>query len=285
MPSHGRYIWQTLSSSVRGASHVRGGTPNQDAVGVEAFGDCVVLAVSDGHGSEKCFRSDIGSQLAVSVAIAALRHFAEAESNSTSAEIAHRAQHQLPHETVQRWRGAVNAHVAENPLLEAVEQSIDPYRVYGATLIAALVCPSYIVYLQLGDGEILTTARDGSVALPLAVDETLIANETTSLCQVEAWRNTRVRVQSIAESPPALVLLATDGYPNSFATPEGFRQVADDLLGMLDEEGVEPIVAALPGWLEEASQQGSGDDVTVAILYSPLADQRSMKREGDDVKV
>jgi serine/threonine protein phosphatase PrpC len=224
-----------------------------------------VLAVSDGHGSEKCFRSDIGSQLAIAISLAALREFAE----GNPGEIEQQAQHELPHDIVQRWRCAVDAHVAANPIVEAVGQPIDPYRVYGATLVAALVCPSYIVYLQLGDGEILTAARDGSVALPLAADETLIANETTSLCQEEASRNFRVRVQSIAESSPALVLLATDGYPNSFATPEGFQQVASDLLAMLDEDGVEPIAAALPSWLEEASQQGSGDDVSVAILYAP----------------
>ncbi len=265
MPSSGGRLWQTLSASVRGASHVRGGAPNQDAVGVETCENCVVLAVSDGHGSDKCFRSDIGSQLAIAVSLAALREFAE----GNPAEIEQRAQHQLPPEIVQRWRSAVNAHVTENPLVEAVEQPIDPYRVYGATLVAALACPSYVIYLQLGDGEILTATRDGSVELPLAADETLIANETTSLCQEHAWRNFRVRVQSIAESPPALILLATDGYPNSFATPEGFRQVASDLLGMLDDEGVESISQSLPSWLEEASQQGSGDDVSVAILYAP----------------
>ena len=268
-------MWRTLYASVRGAAHVRGGMPNQDAVGVDAFGDCVVLAVSDGHGSDKCFRSNIGSQLAVSVTIGALREFAEACSTRASVEAEHTAQHQLPHEIVQRWRSAVNAHVAENPIVETEEKSVDLYRPYGATLVAALVCPSCVLYLQLGDGEILTATRGGAVELPLAADETLIANETTSLCQERAWGNFRVRFLPLDGPPPALVLLATDGYPNSFATPEGFRQVASDLLAMLDDEGVESIAKSLPIWLEEASQQGSGDDVSVAILYAPPPGGRS----------
>jgi len=215
---------------------------------------------------ELCFRSDIGSQLAIAVSLAALREFAEGDRG----EIEQQAQLELPHDIVQRWRSAVDAHVAANPIVQAVEQPIDPYRVYGATLVATLVCPSYIVYLQLGDGEILTATRGGSVDSPLATDESLIANETTSLCQEDAWRNFRVRVQPMDGSPPALVLLASDGYPNSFATPEGFRQVASDLLAVLDDEGVASVASALPGWLDEASQQGSGDDVSVAILYSPM---------------
>jgi protein phosphatase 2C-like protein len=119
----------------------------------------------------------------------------------------------------------------------------------------------------------------------MPTDAGLIANETTSLCQVDAARNFRVRFQVFEQAPPALILLATDGYPNSFAKPEGFRQVATDLLSMLDQEGVEPIAAALPGWLEEASQQGSGDDVSVAILYADPANGRSAKEESQHAKV
>ena len=45
---------------------------------------------------------------------------------------------------------------------------------------------------------------------------------------------------------------------------------------MLDQEGVEPIARSLPSWLEEASQQGSGDDVSVAILYAPPVTPETM---------
>ncbi len=175
-----------------------------------------------------------------------------------------------------------------------------PFVAYGATLVAALLGqaewsagqataaekPSdlepaipdnganrgnYLVCLQLGDGEILAISGDThQVEQPIPADADLIANETTSLCQDEAWEKFRVSFRYLLEDrTPPLILLATDGYPNSFQTPEGFRQVAGDLLNLLERDSVEVVRNQLPGWLETASNQGSGDDVSVAILYCP----------------
>lgn len=258
-------MWKAIAASVRGATHLRSGLPNQDAVRTELAETRVlpaILAVSDGHGSDKCFRSHVGSQLAVQAAVSVLREFAASHANEDDAA-------NLPSEIVRRWRAAVSDDCATSPLSDDYRH--EPVVAYGATLVCVLLGPDYLLCLQLGDGEILTASRDSTeVSQPIAADATLIANETTSLCQPEAEQNFRVRFQAFDQSqPPALILLATDGYPNSFATPEGFRQVATDLLAILDQDGVESVAAALPGWLEEASQFGSGDDVSVAILYAP----------------
>jgi hypothetical protein len=39
--------------------------------------------------------------------------------------------------------------------------------------------------------------------------------------------------QVLVETPPALILLATDGYANSFPDEAGFLKVGSDLLGMI----------------------------------------------------
>ena len=263
-------VWRLLSASVRGAAHVRGGLPNQDAVRTAESIGIFGLAVSDGHGSAKCFRSHIGSQVAVDVAIATLQDFAEASRGIKTEQIQDNAA-LLPGAILRRWRAAVSEHLAANPLEDAAAAVLDPYLIYGATLVSALLTPGWLMCLQLGDGEILTVSRGGAVTQPIAADESLIANETTSLCQPDAERSFRLHVVRLDDSPPALVLLATDGYPNSFETPAGFRQVASDLLGILDQDGAESVAQALPGWLEESSRLGSGDDVSVAILYLPPA--------------
>ncbi|MDQ3699739.1 MAG: protein phosphatase 2C domain-containing protein, partial [Chloroflexota bacterium] len=64
--------WRVVGTSVRGASHRRHGLPNQDALRwwpESGLGPPLVLAVADGHGSAKCFRSDVGSRLAVAAAV------------------------------------------------------------------------------------------------------------------------------------------------------------------------------------------------------------------------
>ena len=61
--------WRVINASVRGSAHQRSGLPNQDAVdfGSSPKSDApmTVLAVSDGHGGGRHFRSQVGSALAV----------------------------------------------------------------------------------------------------------------------------------------------------------------------------------------------------------------------------
>ena len=54
--------------SVKGASHVRSGMPCQDSFRIEEISpDLSIVAVADGHGSEKSPKSKNGSTIAVNV--------------------------------------------------------------------------------------------------------------------------------------------------------------------------------------------------------------------------
>jgi len=139
---------------------------------------------------------------------------------------------------------------------------------YGATILAAGVAETFVLYLQLGDGEILTVTGSGEVSKPLARDDRLFANETTSLCARDAWRDFRVSFQPIPTTQPALILLSTDGYPNSFRDESGFLKVGSDLLEMIYEDGLGEVGDRLAGWLTDSTNAGSGDDVTLGILCS-----------------
>lgn len=123
-----------------------------------------------------------------------------------------------------------------------------------------------IIYLQLGDGDILAVAADGATVRPIVADERLGGNQTTSLCQPEAWREFRV-AETAAGAGPVLVLLSTDGYVNSFRSQEDFMQIGHDYLQILREQGAEVLADELPNILAEATQQGSGDDITLGMLH------------------
>ena len=76
-----------------------------------------------------------------------------------------------------------------------------------------------------------------------------------------------MRIDSDPDSLPALILVSTDGYANSFREEHGFLAVGVDLMKMIRSEGLGPIRKNLESWLREASELGSGDDVTVGILW------------------
>jgi hypothetical protein len=287
------YRWRAIGASVRGAAHARSGLPNQDAIawapadagaedgfGEESAGSAaLVMAVSDGHGSAKCFRSEIGAQLAVAAALAVAR-----ELPLSVAEVTDLATLQIAaEEMVWRWRAAVDADLLAHPISDAELDGVErkagtgavrtleraPWLAYGATLLAVLATDAFVVYFQLGDGDILTVSAEGEVRRPLAGDPRLFADETTSLCARDAVQQFRVGLQLLGEGaaqPPALILLSTDGYANSFRTDAGFVKVGADLLETVRSEGLETVDGCLASWLHEASAFGSGDDVTVGIV-------------------
>jgi serine/threonine protein phosphatase PrpC len=277
--------WQVVGRSVRGASHERSGTPNQDAIhwrSQSGAGLPVVLAVADGHGSAKYFRSEVGARLAVETAAEVVSDFLAGQSGAQNlSAIKRTAEEWLPVALVRRWLEAVGEHSTahglsevEHDLLQAgsgapvgtVTSSSSPLA-YGATVLVAAVAESFTLFLQLGDGEILTVSDEGEVSRPLPADERLFANETTSLCAPEAWRDFRVCFQAISHTPPAIILLSTDGYPNSFRDEAGFLKVGSDILEMVRADGgLERVKENIETWLMDSTRAGSGDDVTLGII-------------------
>jgi len=277
--------WRAIGESVRGDSHFRHKQRKQDAIKVwqpeSAPGRPLILAVSDGHGSARSFRSHLGANRAVRAAITELGRLLESQPDLANLSAIKRlAEERLPQVLVREWERQVDAHLRQQPFpceeLDGLEEKAgaaarqavqnNPRLAYGATLLAVLVTEAFVLYLQLGDGDILTVSETGAVTRPLPRDERLFANETTSLCTRNAWRDFRVAFRALAGSPPALILLATDGYANSFRDDAGFLQVGADLLEIIRSDGLETVQASLKRWLNQASRAGSGDDVTLGIV-------------------
>ena len=248
-----------------------------------------MMAVSDGHGSPKCVRSEVGSRLAVKVAIDCVDRFFDGSSaeDKRFAEDKRRFENDFPSDLVTSWREAVSNHARENPLTEADYDRVNQgagaqavaalreaaekgagtalFLAYGATILLVVVADSGIFYAQLGDGDILAVSAASEVESPLPEDASLIANETTSLCMRDAVRQFRFGFHHREKEPPALILVSTDGYANAFASPQDFHKVGTDVLRMIQESGLPTEVEIAP-WLEAASSLGSGDDVTLGIL-------------------
>src|SRR5205085_2417786 len=115
------------------------------------------------------FRSGIGSRLAVDVAatviLEALAHLDGVDVRTTMQVLPE----QLSRNLVQCWQENVKLHIAEHPFTLAETETwrgkdIDQRPIdmtpnhllpYGTTLLAVAATPALILYLQLGDGDIL----------------------------------------------------------------------------------------------------------------------------------
>jgi hypothetical protein len=145
---------------------------------------------------------------------------------------------------------------------------------YGTTILAVAAMPAGMLFLQIGDGDILTVTGGGEVNRPFPPDQRLFANETTSLCSKTAEADCRIIWMPDDAGLTRLVVLTTDGYPNSFQQEAGFFKAASDLRVLIADEGRAIVEKELEGWLEETSDQGSGDDITLALLYSEMLPSR-----------
>lgn len=256
-------FWQVFGASVIGAAHRRAGKPCQDAIRYVQKNRFAVLTIADGHGSVKSPHSDKGAQIAVEVAIDLLVGLYSSLGSSPHL-LKRYAEEQLLRKFVHEWTDRVKERHHQDFGDDASKELLV---LYGSTLLAALLARDFLLFLQLGDGDILVVSDDGRVMRPIPKDERLIANETTSLSTPQAWQEMQIDFWPVSGEPPPLVLLSTDGYANSFVSEQDFLTVGRDYLELIRKKGIEEIKAHLEEWLEEASIQGSGDDITVGLAF------------------
>ena len=273
-------MWQIVDESIKSVNHPQ----NQDGRRYYISKDKmqVIVAVADGHGSKKCFRSDVGSKIAVVV----LRQFLFKHLNRKTFDNwqshFYGGYPAMAKKIHQQWLEKVKNHLESCPFtLE--EQLIDPMVLnnptisYGTTLLGMLITPNYIIYLQLGDGDILAV-NDNAVKHPIEKDENLIANDTYSLCDTEAYVHFKFHYQSISGNSPDLIQLSTDGYSNSFPNDNEFQKTAIDYYNLYREEGIDFIKKNITEWLTETTVKGSGDDLTAIIVIKTIENESTIKR-------
>lgn len=278
---------------MQGYSHERLNKPNQDRFlffSDEENGLPIILAISDGHGGSGYFRSDKGAQFAVESAVEMCKQFLL---KNTDLEISKSYSQKRLKETLCRsitdeWNKKVTKDIQDHPLpdFNDVEKNeivkskrpVEPdiSTPYGATLLIVIITKAELIFLQLGDGDIIVFSTNGDSIRPLPRDPRLIGNETTSLCAREAWDDFVTNAMRIDSILPVLIMASTDGYANSYSDDVSFIKVGKDVLTLVCEDkagidaGFDTIESSLPEWLNETSEKGSGDDITVGFIgYKP----------------
>ena len=268
-----------FGKSVRGRDHRLSGLPNQDAIRIYIGKDNnpAIIALADGHGSPVHFRSELGSKMAVDTAVDVLSSLSEIDMK------VHTKVSKYPTLITREWNARVlhdhkNKKFTSNELSALYQEvknesfmdsiRLDPKISYGTTLIVVASYGDFMLYLQIGDGDILVVDDTGSVRKPLRDDVQFSRYQTKSLCTHGASDDFRFAVEKNNEANPVLMLASTDGYSNSFKSHQEFFKVGiayRDLIRILGCDFLENILEDL---LCKTSSQGSGDDITVGLACS-----------------
>lgn len=270
----GEVSWLPPSCESRvGAAHRRQGIPCQDASGLWCFTDAdgqplQALVVSDGHGSARYDRSAVGSKLACEVALK------EIESQLAKSPIGGPSDvepwrvwlaHGLPDAVLQGWRRDVLHHGQAHPRADGAPPSTLSY---GATLGVLLLTPHWWGYTGLGDWDLVRVGSAGAGELLSEEPASPGGGEATfSLCMQGAehhWSSRSGLVLIEAGQEPFTLLLSTDGIRKSCGSDADFLNLARHLGALPDSDDQAPS-SPLAKALDHISNQGSGDDVSVAI--------------------
>ena len=259
-------IFTGCALSVRGASHEETGGECQDSARFFIGDNFAVAAVSDGHGSEKHFRSASGSEMATRVAIRSICDFSERNSglDGIFLENAKNAARRIAANIICGWNSEIAAHIGRLPLNESEKAIFDKYGgisnevMYGATLIVGCLTEKGCFGLQIGDGN-FCALDNGEMISPVPEDAKLVGNLTTSLCDSDAISSFRWFYR---EGNFSGLVLSSDGLINSFLNESDFYSFGKRVLNAVASGSTN----ALAEHLKMRSRCGSRDDISVAAI-------------------
>lgn len=266
----------TFGESVQGASHKRVELECQDSYKKIEFEDgTVIMAVADGHGSKSSPYSKTGSTIAVNVFCKVMKNFYNSYAEDTEKLLTYlnrEGDTKVAQAVDSEWkRRVLKAHTdrkREVPLTEHGEKDkAEIYKLYGSTLVGIMITPSFLFAFQLGDGDIIYV-DDTGIDQVLQSDK-ILGTETHSLCKIDSWKKSIsvVRRRNNDEILPALFMLSTDGFANSYKNNQEFEKTCVSYFDMIKQYGVSTVKANLKAWLSETSEMGCGDDITILLTY------------------
>lgn len=273
----------TLAERCIGTAHIKQNKPLQDfaAATSDRLKSYAYALVADGHGGDKYIRSGKGAEIAVHCAVDSI--------NGVLKEILWdigKKKHRLIEKNLKliciktslKWKEAVTKHYSENPLsreetelLESLNITLplledDIATLYGSTLLAAI----YIEYInfwfaiQIGDGKCAVIKKDNSVEFPAELENDKLGfGVTTSLCNKDAANEFRF---AYGFEKINGITVMSDGLADSFDAeklPSFLLNINNNIV--VDSEKTS---SELKEFMPKLSEQGSGDDISLAGIFT-----------------
>ncbi len=270
-----------ITESIQGFSHKLKQIENEDACKVK-YGvikinegkelPYMIVSVADGHGDKKVTRAKRGAEIAVETSISVIKREIKGLFQSRDESKDRRKRYfedTIVKGIIKEWRQSVKRDF-EKPDSGNIKEftDLEIYKIYGTTLIAVLLTPEFIFYFQLGDGSILRLGKNGEVKEIFETSNEFLGNETASLSLSRPEHYAKVKYEPEEKLKNIeMLMITTDGYPNSFRTDDDYFKTIKDYHSLLKEKGEKYVKENIKTWLEETSKEGSGDDITVVLVY------------------
>lgn len=294
------FSYRVFAGAAQGDKYIKEGLKDcQDSVLTLCDDSIQIIAVADGHGSRTCFRSHIGSKLAVKAAVGVVNEYYkccnyipldEEKICSLKSDICSKwrslvKEHwdslggwrNLDDNNEERWNSVDEKYRARFQSEQESERYL--YRAYGTTLLVAAATESQVLLLQIGDGSCIVFDNSGQYSKPIAADAECFLNVTTSICYINA--KDKMRHVTFEGSLPVAVFLSSDGIDDCYPVFENDKYLADFYREILryivesggDFKGTEDDIEN--EHLKDIAANDSRDDTSLAYLISTDMDKLS----------
>jgi len=277
---------RTVAVKCRGASHIKANKPCQDAFLVRTIkeGSAILLSVSDGHGGDKYDLSEKGAEFAAKVSLDIIESYKPYYYSVP--DMIDIFNNNFPRRIVTSWHERVIEDIKSSDMPFYEKNKENPrliYQRYGCTLVTALITEGKIYICQIGDGDAMIVFDDGSIEYPIPEPIGLVGGETHSMSSedsIRLWISKTVTING-----KGMIILSTDGLSNSFESKDEVNKFNKSLYENMKNYNVVNIADSLEGWIQKASENGSGDDITlVASIFGDESEDDSLSKSSESVE-
>lgn len=195
-----------FNKSIVGYKNKINNKSSQDYLEIESMPEGLICTIADGHSGDFFTHSHKGSKFACKAAIEVIKKYINKDMNEIEILLKEKV---LQKEICDKWRYLVSLDMKENL------PSVFKYNTfkYGTTLLLVLIKENYILYMKLGDGDILLKKHNKiENALPVYKK-----NIVESMSQEKSYEKIIYKIEK-NEKDTSDIIIFSDGFENSFVS-------------------------------------------------------------------
>ena len=197
--------YNIFKSSVIGYKNLVKGSESQDYIDYKEDDKYIICSVADGHSTDFFKHSLEGARFACKASIEVLSENFDMDIKKLKEKLIN---YEIQKQIDIRWRSLVEEHYKKNyPNVFKIE-----YIKYSTTLLSVLITDKFILYLKLGDGDIVVKDKNG-YKIPINTRSNLTVD---SLGREYEYKHIMYKIEEIEVKEDINIALFTDGYSNAF---------------------------------------------------------------------
>lgn len=252
--------FSVFSKSVVGYKNIIKNKSSQDYLKFDYVNDGLICAVADGHSGDFFTYSHLGSKFACEVAIETLKKYEGEDIGKIKTLLDNKI---LQREICNRWRILVEQDI-KNRLPRAFRYN---YFIYGTTLLVVMITKNYIIYLKLGDGDIIIKQDNEFKKVLPSYNKNIVD------CLAEDKAYDKIIYKAVInEMNINSIIIYSDGFENSFVSYKSMLKNIDNTLIKYNKNifSKMKLEKNYDKELSDLSKSGSLDDISIVFVNALL---------------